>query len=46
MRGLYWKIYFAFVLTSVLATLVTLAYAVFYRQLSNETNNLIAPTEG
>lgn len=46
MRGLYWKIYFAFILTSVLATLVTLAYAVFYRQLSNETNNLIAPTEG
>lgn len=46
MRGLYWKIYLAFVLTSVLATLVTLAYAVFYRQLSNETNNLIAPTEG
>ena len=46
MRGLYWKIYFAFVLTSVLATLVTLAYAVFYRQLSNETNNIIAPTEG
>ncbi|CCK77357.1 MAG: HAMP domain-containing histidine kinase [Oleispira antarctica] len=46
MRGLYWKIYFSFVLTSVLATLVTLAYAVFYRQLSNETNNLIAPTEG
>lgn len=46
MRGLYWKIYLAFILTSVLATLVTLAYAVFYRQLSNETNNLIAPTEG
>ena len=46
MRGLYWKIYFAFILTSVLATLVTLAYAVFYRQLSNETNNLIAPTDG
>lgn len=46
MRGLFWKIYLAFVLTSVLATLVTLAYAVFYRQLSNETNNLIAPTEG
>ena len=46
MRGIYWKIYFAFILTSVLATLVTLAYAVFYRQLSNETNNLIAPTEG
>jgi two-component system OmpR family sensor kinase len=45
-RGLYWKIYLAFVLTSVLATLVTLGYAVFYRQLSNETNNLIAPTEG
>jgi len=45
-RGLFWKIYLAFVLTSVLATLVTLAYAVFYRQLSNETNNLIAPTEG
>lgn len=46
MRGIYWKIYLAFILTSVLATLVTLAYAVFYRQLSNETNNLIAPTEG
>lgn len=46
MRGIYWKIYFAFILTSVLATLVTLAYAVFYRQLSNETNNLLAPTEG
>lgn len=46
MRGLYWKIYFIFILTSVLATVITLAYAVFYRQLSNETNNLIAPTEG
>lgn len=46
MRGLYWKIYLAFILTSVLATLVTMAYAVFYRQLSNETSNLIAPTEG
>lgn len=46
MRGLYWKIYFSFILTSVLATLVTLGYAVFYRQLSNETNNIIAPTEG
>jgi two-component system OmpR family sensor kinase len=45
-RGLYWKIYFSFILTSVLATLVTLGYAVFYRQLSNETNNIIAPTEG
>lgn len=46
MRGLYWKIYFAFILTSVLATVITLTYAVFYRQLSNETNNIIAPTEG
>lgn len=46
MRGLFWKIYLAFILTSVLATLVTLAYAVFYRQLSNETSNLVAPTEG
>ncbi|MFT7373431.1 MAG: two-component system OmpR family sensor kinase [Oleiphilaceae bacterium] len=46
MRGLYWKVYLAFVLTSVLATLVTLAFAVFYRQLSNDTNNLIAPTAG
>ena len=46
LRGIYWKIYFAFILTSVLAILVTLAYAVFYRQLSNETNNIIAPTEG
>lgn len=46
MRGIFWKIYLAFILTSVLATLVTLAYAVFYRQLSNETSNIIAPTEG
>lgn len=46
LRGIYWKVYSAFVLTSVLAILVTLAYAVFYRQLSNETNNIIAPTEG
>ena len=46
MRGIYWKIYLTFIVTSVLATAVTLAYAVIYRQLSNETNNLIAPTEG
>ena len=46
MRGIYWKIYLTFVLTSVMATLVTLIYAVGFRQLSNETKNLIAPTEG
>lgn len=46
LRGIYWKVYSAFILTSILAILVTLAYAVFYRQLSNETNNIIAPTEG
>ena len=46
MRGLYWKIYAAFILTSALAILVTLAFAIFYRQYSNETNNVIAPTEG
>jgi len=45
-RGIYWKIYLTFIITSVLAAGVTLAYAVLYRQISNETNNLIAPTEG
>lgn len=45
-RGIYWKIYLTFIVTSVLATAVTLVYAVAYRQISNETNNLIAPTEG
>lgn len=46
MRGIYWKIYLTFIITSVLAAGITLAYAVLYRQISNETNNLIAPTEG
>ena len=46
MRGIYWKIYLSFIFTSLVATAVTLAYAVLYRQISNEPNNLIAPTEG
>lgn len=45
-KGIYWRIFFTFLATSLLATLVTLAYAVAFRQLSNDTANLIAPTEG
>lgn len=46
MKGIYWKIFFTFLSASLLATVITLVYAVAYRQLSNDTANLIAPTTG
>lgn len=45
-RGIFIKIYIAFLFTSIVATLVTLVLAAFYREWSNESVNLIAPTGG
>lgn len=46
MRGIFLRIYFAFIATSMVAALVTLALAAYYRQWSNDSENLIAPTGG
>lgn len=46
MRGIFVKIYTAFVVTSLITTLVTLLLAMYYRQWSNDSINLIAPTGG
>lgn len=46
MRGIFIKLYLAFLLTSVVATLVTLILSAYYREWSNESVNLIAPTGG
>src|SRR5690554_7065182 len=46
MRGIFVKIYSAFVVTSLVTTLVTLLLAMYYRQWSNDSINLIAPTGG
>lgn len=46
MRGIFVRIYSAFVITSLITTLVTLLLAVYYRQWSNDSVNLIAPTGG
>lgn len=46
MRGIFIRIYLAFIITSLVATLVTVALAVYYRQWSNNSVNLIAPTGG
>lgn len=46
MRGIFIRIYLAFMVTSLVATLVTLLLAVYYRQWSNDSVNLIAPTGG
>ena len=46
MRGIFVKIYLAFLFTSIVATLVTLILAAYYREWSNESINLIAPTGG
>ncbi len=46
MRGIFVRIYSAFVITSLITTLVTLLLAMYYRQWSNDSINLIAPTGG
>lgn len=46
MRGIFIRIYLAFMVTSLVATLVTLMLAIYYRQWSNDSVNLIAPTGG
>ena len=46
MRGIFWKIYLAFMVTAMATTFVTWSLAAFYREWSNESHNLIAPTGG
>lgn len=46
MRGIFIRIYVAFIVTSLIATLFTVALAVYYRQWSSSSVNLIAPTGG
>lgn len=46
MRGIFVRIYLAFLFTSLAATLVTLVLAIYYRQWSNDSVNLIAPSGG
>ncbi|ASP38302.1 hypothetical protein CHH28_06230 [Bacterioplanes sanyensis] len=46
MRGVFVRIYLAFLLTSLVAAMVTLALAAYYRHWSNDSINLIAPTGG
>ena len=46
MRGIFIRIYLAFLVTSLVTTLVTLLLAMYYRQWSNDSVNLIAPTGG
>lgn len=46
MRGIFSRIYLSFLATTVIAVVVTLLLAVFYRQWSNDLINLIAPTGG
>lgn len=46
MRGIFIRIYLAFLVTSLVATLVTVLLAMYYRQWSNDSVNLIAPTGG
>lgn len=46
MRGVFLKIYLAFMVTAVVTASVTLLLAAYYRQWSNDSINLIAPTGG
>lgn len=46
MQGIFVRIYAAFLITSLFAALVTLTLAIYYRQWSNDSINLIAPTGG
>jgi len=46
MRGVFLKIYMAFMVTALVTTSVTLIMAAYYRQWSNDSVNLIAPTGG
>jgi two-component system OmpR family sensor kinase/two-component system sensor histidine kinase CpxA len=45
-RGVFVRIYLAFLLTSLVAAAVTLVLAAYYRHWSNDSVNLIAPTGG
>ena len=46
MRGVFLKIYLAFMVTALVTTAVTITLAAYYRQWSNDSVNLIAPTGG
>lgn len=46
MRGVFLKIYLAFMVTSLVATVVTLLLSAYYREWSNNSINLVAPTGG
>lgn len=46
MRGVFVKIYLAFMVTSLVATIVTLLLSAYYREWSNNSINLVAPTGG
>ncbi|MEC8442705.1 MAG: ATP-binding protein [Pseudomonadota bacterium] len=46
MRGVFFKIYLAFMVTAIITTSSTLILAAYYRQWSNDSINLIAPTGG
>jgi len=46
MRGVFLKIYLAFMVTAVVTATLTLVLAAYYRQWSNDSTNLIAPTGG
>ena len=46
MRSVFVKIYLAFMVTALVTTAVTITMAAYYRQWSNDSVNLIAPTGG
>ncbi|MDF1761987.1 MAG: ATP-binding protein [Oleibacter sp.] len=46
MRSIFFKIYLAFMVTALITSAVTLTLASYYRQWSNDSINLIAPTGG
>lgn len=46
MRGIFIRIYAAFIITSLIAIIVTVVLAMYYRQWSSNSVNLIAPTGG
>ncbi|MEN9464922.1 MAG: hypothetical protein RL217_1103 [Pseudomonadota bacterium] len=46
MRGIFIRLYLAFMATSLVAVLVALLLSAYYRQWSNDSENLIAPTGG
>lgn len=46
MRSVFVKIYLAFMVTALVTTAVTITMAAYYRQWSNDSVNLLAPTGG